>query len=196
VHDSHYWKLVHSEGGPFRLEGENLPSSRSTSRRSTITTVEGVVERVDRGAARIAGEEPFTLRHALPSVFELAALLGRRVRVTLLQVASSEGLGVTQTLTVTGYDDGLLVVAHSGEMRGNAHRLGRLHVYAALSQRAGGPMVFGTSRLQSLVRAGNHVRVRDEDETYVMHFEARHGRAATYAIAAEELWRGPFSTVP
>jgi len=164
------------------------------SGRSSIAAVEGVVERVDPGAARIGGEVPCTLRHALPGVFDLGALQGRRVRVTLLQAAAADGHGVTQTLTVTGYDDGLLIVAHSGDMRGNAHRLGRLHVYAALSQRAGGPMVFGTSRLQSLVRLGAHVRVRDEDETYVMHFEARRGKAATYAIGAEELWRGPPST--
>ena len=52
-------------------------------------------------------------------------------------------------------------------------------------------MVFGTSRLQSLVREGDHIRVRDGDDAYVMQFESRRGREATYAIGAEELWRGP-----
>ena len=55
-------------------------------------------------------------------------------------------------------------------------------------------MAFGTSRVQSLVREGDHIRVRDGDEGYVMQFESRRGRDATYAIGADELWRGPPST--
>ena len=55
-------------------------------------------------------------------------------------------------------------------------------------------MVFGTARLQSLLREGDHIRVRDGDDAYVMHFESRRGTSATYAIGAEELWRGPPST--
>jgi hypothetical protein len=56
-------------------------------------------------------------------------------------------------------------------------------------------MVFGTSRLQTIVREGDHVRVRDDGETFVLHFAARLGNEATYAIGREDLWRGPPSTM-
>jgi len=78
-------------------------------------------------------------------------------------------------------------------VKGNAHQLGKLAVYVALSQRPGGPMVFGTARLQSLVRVGDSVRVRDGEDIYVLHFHARPATAATangaaYVIASEDLW--------
>jgi hypothetical protein len=45
------------------------------------------------------------------------------------------------------------------------------------------------------VREGEHIRVRNGGAAYVMEFESRRGREATYAIGVEELWRGPPSTV-
>ena len=67
-------------------------------------------------------------------------------------------------------------------------------IYLALSQRPGGPMVFGTSRVQSLVRQGDHLRVRDRERTYVMCFQSRGVTDAVYVIAEESLWKGPPST--
>jgi hypothetical protein len=181
---------------PFQLDGDAIPTSRSTSRRSWVSTAEGIVERVEGNVIRV-GEMRSSLRHSIPSCFELGALLGRRVRTTLVHVAAIDS-GLTQTLTMTGSDGELLVVAHAGEVRSIAHALGKLQVYVALSQRPGGPMVFGTARVQAIVREKEHVRVRDDDdEAYVMHFESREtraGNAATYAIGREEFWRGPPST--
>ncbi len=180
---------------PFQLDGDAIPTSRSTSRRSWVSTAEGIVERVEGNLIRV-GETRASLRHSIPACFDLSALLGRRVRATLLHVAAIDS-GLTQTLNVTGADGEMLIIAHSGEVRSIAHTLGKLQVYVALSQRPGGPMVFGTARVQAIVRAKDHVRVRDEDETYVMHFESREsrsGNAATYAIGREEFWRGPPST--
>jgi hypothetical protein len=112
--------------------------------------------------------------------------------VTLLNVLDVDGL--SQTLTVTDSGSRLLLVAHAGQTRGVTHTLGKLHVYVALSQRTQGPMVFGTSRLQSIVRVGDHVRVRDGEEVFVLQFQSRCGSAARYAIGVEELWQGPPST--
>ena len=192
--DSHNWKAAHSAAKmPFHLDGDAIPTSRTSSRRTWISTADGIVSRVERGALAIEGESLVSLKHSIPASFDLSGLLGRRVHVALLH-ASTLDSGLTQTLTIGGWDGDPLVIAHSGEARGASHSLGSLQVYVALSQRPGGPMVFGTSRLQSLVREGDHIRVRDGDETYVMQFESRRGREATYAIAIEELWRGPPST--
>ncbi len=102
--------------------------------------------------------------------------------------------GVAQTLTIATESGKPLLIAHAGPVRGLAHTLGATTVYVALSQRPGGPMVFGTSRVQSLVRQGDHLRVRDGDDVYVLHFESRGASEASYAIAEESLWRGPPST--
>src|SRR5262249_21307952 len=148
-----------------------------------------------------------SLRHTLPACFDLAVLLGRRVRATLVHVATIDDgssptrtwhgpapASLTQTLTITADDGRPLVIAHVGGVRGIAPTLGQLQVYVALSQRPGGPMVFGTRRVQSLVRAGDHLRVRDGDDVYVMQFQARDGGRAAYAIVDESVWRGPPST--
>jgi hypothetical protein len=179
---------------PFHLDGDAMPASRTSSRRTWISTAEGLVGRVERGVIVIDGEPMVSLRHSITSSFDLAALVGTRVRVTLLHALNTES-GLTQTLTVTGCDGSLIVLGHSGEARAITHVLGDLEVYVALSQRPGGPMVFGTTRLQSIVREGEHIRVRTDGGAYVMEFESRRGKDATYAIGVEDLWRGPPSTL-
>ena len=194
--DSRRWKEAYEAAEvPFHLEGDAVPASRTSSRRTWISTADGVVAGVAPSVLRIEGESEaaLSLKHAVPASFELGMLLGRRVRVALLHVSSVDA-GLTQTLTISDGDANPLLIAHAGEARGLSHWLGSTLVYVALSQRPAGPMVFGTSRVQSIVRAGDHIRVRDGDETYVMQFERRSGREATYAIGLEDLWRGPPST--
>lgn len=189
--DSSYWKDA-TTTAPYHLDVHEVPSTRTTSRRSSLSTAEGVVERADGSLLRIAGDSVVTLRHEVSGDFPLSLLLGRRIRVTLLNVADIDGL--TQTLTITGADRRLLLIAHSGRVRGLTHRLATFDVYVALSQRDGGPLVFGTARLRSIVRVGDHVRVQDGDEGYVLQFASRSGGSASYALAIEDLWNGPPST--
>lgn len=190
--DSRHWKAaepVASMPLPFALDGDGVPTSRSSTRRTWITSAEGVVAHVGDAHLRIEGEQVVALRYALPEGTNLLPLLGKRVRVTLVSTTAPDG-GITQTLTLSGDDGRLYLVAHAGHVKGNAHALGKLSVYVALSQRPGGPMVFGTSRLQSLVRVGDSVRVRDGESVYVLHFQSRHsnGIAASYVIANDAVW--------
>lgn len=192
--DSHQWRDASAARKGFRLEGESIPTGQGASRRSWISTAEGVVVRVEGSQVRLDGPPPVTLEHAVPASFELGPLLGRRVRVAIMHATAADG-GTSQTLTVSGYDGMALLIAHTGEVRGVSHVLATVHIYAALSQRPGGPMAFGTAKVQALVREGNHIRVRDDDEMYVMQFESRRGREATYAIGLEDFWRGAPSTM-
>jgi hypothetical protein len=197
VLDSKDWKVAQAAAKmPFQLDGDAIPTSTTSSRRSWISATDGVIARVEPSTVWIEGDSLVSLKHSVPVAFELSALLGRRVRIALLHVSSVDG-GLAQTLTITSVFGNPLVIAHCGEARALSHTLGSVHVYVALSQRPGGPMVFGTSRLQSIVRAGDHIRVRvpDEHETYVMQFESRRGREATYAIGVEDIWKGPPSTM-
>jgi hypothetical protein len=195
VLDSRHWKLAESAPSlAFELDGDAIPTSRTGARRTWISSAEGVVARFDGGSGEatnrvwIAGECALSLRHSLPRSIDLGPLLGRRVRVTLVHVVA-EGGAVTQTLTVTGEDRRVYLVAHVGAVNGIMHTLGALSVYVALSQRPGGPMVFGTARLQSLVRVGDDVRVKDGDQEYVLHFHSRGAAGASYVIASKDLWR-------
>jgi hypothetical protein len=187
VLDSRHWKLDEASM-PFQLDGDLVPTSRTTSRRTWISSAEGGVVRVGESHAWIAGEHAVALRHTLPDPIDLRALIGRRVRVTLVCSTAPDG-SVTQTLTISGDDGRLYLVAHAGHVKGNMHTLGSLSVYVALSQRPGGPMVFGTSRLQSLVRVGDTVKVQDGNDSYVLHFQSRPTNgSASYVIANKELW--------
>jgi hypothetical protein len=188
--DSRHWKN-HDTLLPFQLDGDAVPTSRTASRRTWITSVEGGVSRVGEAHAWITGEHDVALRHTLPAEVDLTPLIGRRARVTIVNTAAPDG-GVTQSLTITGTggDARLYLVAHAGHVKGNAHMLGKLPVYVALSQRPGGPLVFGTARLQSLVRVGDSVKARDGDDTYVLRYQSRptSGNVA-YVIANLEVWR-------
>jgi hypothetical protein len=197
VLDSRHWKLAEASL-PFQLDGDSVPTSRTASRRTWISSAEGRITRVGEGHAWIEGEHSAALRHALPAHVDLAPLVGRRVRITLMHAAPSlaTDAGVTQTLTIAGTDGKVYVIAHSGHVRGNAHTLGKVSVYVALSQRPGGPMVFGTARLQSLVRVGESVRVRDGEDLYVLYFEARPANGnASYVITRGELSRDRTSDI-
>jgi hypothetical protein len=195
--DSRNWREAHEAAKlPFHLDGDAVPATRTNSRRSWISTADGVVCRAGQGELWIEkdADEVVSLKHSVSRSFELNVLLGRRVRVALLHVSSADA-GLTQTLTISDNDANPLLIAHAGEARGLSHWLGSTLVYVALSQRHGGPMVFGTSRVQSIVRAGDHIRVRDDDETYVMEFESRRGTEANYAIGIEDMWNGTPSTL-
>lgn len=195
--DSRNWREAHEAAKlPFHLDGDAVPATRTSSRRSWISTADGIVARTRQGELCIEGDEGdvVSLKHSVSPSFELNMLLGRRVRVALLHVSSVEA-GLTQTLTISDGEANPLLIAHAGEARGLSHWLGSTLVYVALSQRPGGPMVFGTSRVQSIVRPGDHIRVRDADETYVMEFESRKGSEASYAIGLDDMWRGAPSTL-
>ena len=195
--DSRHWKLAETQL-PFQLDGDMVPTSRTSSRRTWISSAEGSIARIGEGHAWIEGEHSAALRHALPEQIDLAPLVGRRVRITLVHTAPSAAydVGITQTLTIAGTDGRIYVIAHSGHVRGNAHTLGKVSVYVALSQRPGGPMVFGTARLQSLVRVGDSVRVRDGEDLYVMCFHARLANGtASYVITRGELTRDAANNV-
>jgi hypothetical protein len=82
------------------------------------------------------------------------------------------------------------MIAHYGPARGNRHEVGGMQLRAALSQRDGGPIVFGTPELQCVVEVGEHVTVRHTCGEYVMHFVARTAEGdAAYVIVDRRLWR-------
>lgn len=159
----------------FHLEGEQARTARVPAPRvhhaSRITSAEGTA--LLEGASRLwlAGRDASgrshgsSLRYTLPASFSLGPMAGHRVRVT---VQDELAMGVaSHTLTISGADgseasaDGgkVWLLARYGRVQGVEHVLDGTTVRAALSQRAGGPLVIGTTKLQWLVAPGQCVCV-------------------------------------
>jgi hypothetical protein len=184
------WKCV--EAVPaiwFALDtGVNIPRARA--RRLSIRTAEGRVESVGDGQLSIEDVRQAVLDFDLPSAIDLSPLVGTRARVTLRDEPLALGPS-GQLLTISDADGRARVVACYGDARDGAHVLGDTRVRVALSQRAGGPVVFGTSQLQCIVHIGGHVEVRDRGGAWIMHVVARTAAGyAAYVIVERTLWRG------
>jgi hypothetical protein len=193
VIDSQRWKCV--EAVPafvFSVDGVSAVRAREPSQRGWLTTAEGIVTEVRELHLVLGGE--VVLSHSLPGCVSLARLLGTRIKLSLTDEPSPSGPRA-QTLVLAARADerGAVtrLVARFGPA-GQEHALGAtLRVHTALSQRPGGPMTFGSDRLQYIVNVGRHVRVSDERGEYVVHLEARTAiNYVAYLIADRSLWVG------
>ena len=109
--------------------------------------------------------------------------------MTLLDEALPAG-GTGQTLTLTGDDGRLWLIARYGVVRGDTHALCGTELRAALSQRAEGPLMIGTPELQWLVQAGGSVKIPCGAQQLVLHFLARAANGcAAYLVADAAVWR-------
>jgi hypothetical protein len=124
-----------------------------------------------------------TVTHNLPSSVDLHPLLGKSLRVTLVDD------GASQSLTICGIGGRVWIVARFGPVHGVVHSVGGTEVRAALSQRADGPLVVGTETLQWLVNPGCHVRLGGAAAGLVVEHVARvSAEAAGYVIVESVLY--------
>ena len=185
------WKCV--EAVPaihFAFEGDSSVRPRRSARRVSILTAEGRVEAVEEGRLWLTDGHEVALTFALPDAIDLTPMIGSRARVTLRDEPLASG-PMGQLLTISNGDDGRVrMIACYGTVQGSEHALGDMNVRIALSLRAGGPMVFGTSQLQSVVHVGEHVEVSDASGAWIMHVVARTASGyAAYVIVERGLWR-------
>jgi hypothetical protein len=185
--DSQKWRCV--EAVPpiaFSIDGLSAVRARSPQKRGWLTVAEGVVGEVFGGEHLVIGDD-VTLAFALPERVKLEPLIGMHVRVALHDEVSATGPR-PQTLVVTDAHGRTLLVARYGPA-GQVHAIGSMRVRAALSQRYGGPLTFGTEALQYLVHVGEHVRMRGPDGDLVVCFTARTSfDYVAYAIVDTRLW--------
>jgi hypothetical protein len=193
VIDSQRWKCV--EAVPaflFSIDGVSAVRARDAAQRGWLTLAEGVVTEVRDHHVVVGGE--VVLTHSLPACVSLASLRGSRIKLSLREEPGPSGPRA-QTLVIAAREDqsGAVtrLIARFGPA-GQEHAIGRtMRVRAALSQRPGGPMMFGTDRLQYVVHVGRHVRVGDAGGEYVIHLESRTKfDYVAYVIAEASLWAG------
>lgn len=184
--DSQQWRCV--EAVPpilFSIDGLSAVRARSPQRRGWLTVAEGIVDEV-LGDQLVIGAD-VTLGFSLPERVKLEPLSGTHVHVALHDEATATGPRA-QTLVMSDARGHALLVARYGPA-GHVHALGSMRVRAALSQRHGGPMTFGTEVLQYLVQVGEHVRMRGPDGDLVVSFVARTAfDYVAYAIVDARLW--------
>jgi hypothetical protein len=128
VLDSRHWKF--SDPAPtmaFELDGDDVPTSHTSSRRTWICSAEGVATKIEGARLWIEGESTLSLRHSLPATVDLKPLLGKTIRATLVHVVANDG-SIAQTLTICSADGRLQIIAHAGVVKGTAHTLGTLPV--------------------------------------------------------------------
>jgi hypothetical protein len=187
--DSYKWRCV--EAVPpiaFSIDGLSAVRAQSPQKRGWLTVAEGVVDRVTTEDLLIGDD--VTLAYSLPERVKLEPLAGTHVRVALQDEVSTTGPR-PQTLVMTDARGRTLVVARYGPA-GQVHAIGPMRVRAALSQRYGGPMTFGTEALQYLVHVGDHVRMRGAESDLVVCFAARTSYDyVAYAIVDARLWFRP-----
>jgi hypothetical protein len=186
--DTQPWQSVEAEAAiAFSIAGQTAVRARDPMRGSWMTLAEGFVASV--GTRRLDLEDDTTLTYALPGAIDLSPLVGSHVRMMLRDEQGGVGRRA-QTLTISGSDGRTRLVAHFGPGPGQVHTVGKLRVRAALSQRPGGPMVFGTDKLQRVLKVGEMVWLNDGQRDFVMRFVARTAcDCAAYVVAERRLWR-------
>lgn len=172
----------------FSLSGDASVVAEDASRGSHIRTAEGIVGHAD--AWRLGVDLPnrrASLNHNLPPSLDLRALLGRSLRITLLE--EDDGAGPpSQTLTLCGAHGQVWLIARRGIVRGAVHRIGGTEIHAALSQRTEGPLVVGTRPLQGLAYPGGRVRIPVARGDVVVELLSRASSdSAAYVIADPSL---------
>jgi len=186
VLDSQRWRCV--EAIPpllFSVEGLSAVRGREPGSRGWLSIAEGRVEAV--GDHHVDLEGDVTLAYVVPPRVDLRPLRGAYVKLTLTDEPASAGPRA-QVLTIADAAGRPLLLARFGRA-GQVHAIGKSRVRTAVSQRPGGPMAFGTDKLQYVVHVGDHVRVREPVGEFVLHFVARTAYDyVAYVIVDETLW--------
>jgi hypothetical protein len=189
VVDSQRWKCVEAVPAlAFSVEGTTAVRAKDPSARGArgwLTVAEGVVERLEEQRLVLGGG--VTLSFTLPARVQLGPFVGSRVKLALREEPAGAGPRA-QTLVVADELGRTRLVARYGAT-GQAHTIGTTRVRTALSQRSRGPMVFGTERLQYVVHVGQHVRMRDGVDEFVVSFVARTAfDYVAYVVVERALW--------
>lgn len=189
VLESASWRCVDAVP-PILFSVEGGTAVRRGGQRASIAAIEGRAAALEDGALVVEDDgEELRLRHNLPERIDLRPLLRKRVRVTLRSAPQALG-PAEQLLTIADRAGRVLLLARFGPVGGEPHVIGATRLVAALSQRPGGPMVFGTPELQWIVHKGEHVTLRERDRDLVMYFLARTAAgAAAYVIVDRAMWR-------
>jgi len=190
VLDSQRWKCV--EAIPpllFSVEGPSAVRGREPGRRGWLTMAEGRVDEVSEH--HVVLDDGVTLAYVVPPRIDLRALLGAHVKLTLNDEIVPAGPRA-QMLTIADEAGAPLLLARFGPA-GQTHAIGKSRVRTTLSQRPGGPMAFGTEKLQYMMQVGEHVRVRERIHELggelVVHFVARTAYDyVAYVIADKAIW--------
>lgn len=148
-----------------------------------VSSVEGIVKHVDEERLHI-GTPGFRaarafLEYHLPASLDLRALVGRKVRVDIVQ---------RKTLTIWGDTGRLWLVAHRGS---NAfwQSVGGFDLCVTISQDAKEMLVVGPSGQEYVVACGESARITWGSRAWVVEFVAYDGPGeGAYFIADASLW--------
>lgn len=176
----------------FDIEGDRLAVHTAHRTRGTVTEAQGIVKRIEEDRILLGtpglSTDVAVVRYRLPASLDLRALVGRRVRISLVE-APGPGLRRAQTLTIRTGDDRVWLVARSGPVNDVAHTLAGCVVRVSFSPADGGPLVVSPPDVRHIVGAGSEVRLRLGAARFVVELVSRDlAGCGAYFIADDLLW--------
>jgi hypothetical protein len=176
----------------FDIDGDRLAVHRTQRTRGTLTEATGIVKRIQEDRLLLGtpglSSEVAVVGYTLPASVDLRALIGRRVRISLVEEPGPGGRR-GQTLTVRTADDRVWLVARSGPARDVAYTLAGAVVRVSFSPSEGGPLVVSPPQARHIVGAGAEVRLRLGSNSYVVELVSRDpAGCGAYFIADDLLW--------
>ena len=184
--------LLRVEPGGFFL----VPSTSLAGPSSSAAWNPNAADDVGRDEPSSCEPAAIFVHHDLPKDIDLEPLVGRAVRVTTIYEGDA-GEPQSRTLILNDDQGRVWLIARSGKVSGVMHLLSssdagpKTELHAALSQRADGPLVIGTSELQWLVAVGATALLHlPESIPYRASLVTRQSDAtASYFIADDRLFR-------
>jgi hypothetical protein len=188
------WDSLDAGDPPIRfdVEGDRLAVHSARRTRGTLTEAQGIVKRLEEDRIVLGtpglSTDVATVRYRLPASLDLRALIGRRVRITVVE-EPGPGLRRAQTITIRTADDRVWLVARSGPVRAVAYTLAGSVVRVSFSPTEGGPLVVSPPDARHIVGAGSEVRLRFGAARFVLELVSRDpAGCGTYFIASDLLW--------
>lgn len=172
--------------GPPAAVARILVGDRAFARAS------GVVKRIT-DAALVLGTpgspvDEVTVGYRLPASIDLRALVGRRVRVTLDERITEDGIAA-RTLTIHTAGDRLWLVVFCGEPSDARHAVGDESLRVTMAPREDGPMVVAVKAMRHIVPAGGETRIAVGDRRFAAELVAREeSGSVAYYVVDDALW--------
>jgi hypothetical protein len=173
----------------FRIDGEHPAVVRHESTNAAFTEATGLAKRIDEDCVLLgtpgASVHAVSMMYRLPASIDLRPLLGRRLRLSLVD---EPGPTFGQTLTIGTLDGRVWLVARYGGTDGVTHDLAGARVRVRLSPKEYGPLVVTALDLEHVLGPGSDAPMSIGNRRFVVEHLARDRGCVAYLIADQSLW--------
>jgi hypothetical protein len=173
----------------FRIDGEHPSVVRQEGLNALFTEATGLAKRIEEDCLRLgtpgAPVHAVSMMYRLPASIDLRPLVGRRLRLSLVD---EPGPTFGQTLTIGTVDGRVWLVARYGGTDGVTHDIAGARVRVRLSAMEDGPLVVTALDLEHVLGPGSDAPMSIGNRRFVIEHLARDRGCVAYVIADHSLW--------